>query len=105
MGKKQIRENFRNSVFERDGHKCRICNRSDVKLDAHHIIDRHEMPNGGYVKENGITLCDTENGCHMKAELYHISEHKEWVDGFHPSDLFKLIGSNEELAVRKSEQL
>ena len=50
MGKKQIRENFRNTVFERDGHKCLVCNRSDVKLDAHHIIDRHEMPNGGYVK-------------------------------------------------------
>ena len=65
MGKKQIRENFRNAVFERD----------------------------------------TENGCHMKAELYHISEHEEWIEGFHPLDLFELIGSNEVLAIKKSEQL
>ena len=52
-GKQKVREDFRNSVFERDGHKCKICGSND-KLDAHHITDRNEMPNGGYVKENGI---------------------------------------------------
>jgi len=56
MNKKTIREHFRNEVLERDGNKCKFCPRTD-SLDAHHITDRHDMPNGGYVKENGITLC------------------------------------------------
>jgi hypothetical protein len=66
------------------------------------------MPNGGYVKENGITLCDDNDGyegCHMKAELFHISEGVEWTVGMHPDDLYRLIGSSKELAIRKSELL
>jgi 5-methylcytosine-specific restriction endonuclease McrA len=56
--KKQIRELFRNSVFRRDGCQCRVCGNGDgYVLDAHHIIDRNELPNGGYVVENGISLC------------------------------------------------
>lgn len=105
MGKKDIRRNFREEVLKRDKNKCRKCDRGDVKLDAHHITDRSLMPNGGYVVENGITLCDTENGCHMKAEKYHISDGWEWEPGFHPDDLYKLIGSSHNLAVQKSEEL
>jgi len=106
MKKKQlVREHFRSSVFERDGSKCRVCGRKDVKLDAHHITDRNEMPNGGYVKENGITLCDTENGCHSKAEIFHITNGTAWEVGFHPNDLYRLIGSSKELAILKSEKL
>lgn len=33
--------------------------RAERDLDAHHITDRNEMPNGGYVPENGISLCKT----------------------------------------------
>ena len=33
------RDDFRNSVFERDGHKCLFCDHTE-KLDAHHIIER-----------------------------------------------------------------
>lgn len=105
MNKKNIRANFRNSVFERDKNRCRVCGRSDVKLDAHHIVDRNELPNGGYVLENGITLCDTENGCHIKAEKYHMTNGSEWVSGFHPNDLYKLINSSLEKAIKKSEML
>lgn len=103
--KKIIRDKFRNEVFKRDGYKCRVCGRNDVKLDAHHIEDRNEMPNGGYVKENGITLCDYQDGCHMKAERYHITNGKDWVEGFHPLELFKLIGSNLGLAKKESEKI
>lgn len=99
--KKQIRENFRNEVFERDKHKCRKCD-SSGELDAHHITDRNEMPNGGYVKENGISLCDE---CHVKAEVWHSSEKKEFVDGYHPNDLYMLINSSYELAVAKAEKM
>lgn len=103
--KQKIREQFRESVFRRDRHKCRVCGRNDVKLDAHHITDRNEMPNGGYVKENGITLCDTERGCHWKAEIYHTSNGKDWTEGFHPDDLYRMIGSSKQAAIIASKKL
>jgi predicted restriction endonuclease len=110
--KKEIRSKFRESVFKRDGYRCAWCkykpDEEDVQheLDAHHITDRNKMPNGGYVKENGISLCKEHIGkCHMNAEKFHISNGKEWHDGMHPDDLYKLIGSSYEEAVRKSEKL
>lgn len=103
--KQLIREKFREAVFKRDNHRCKCCGRKDVRLDAHHITDRNEMPNGGYVKENGITLCDTSDGCHFKAEKYHSSGKKEGVPGFLPDDLYSLIGSTYEKAVIASEKL
>ena len=63
-------QRFRAAVFGRDGFTCRGCGfastpeRAEDALDAHHITDRNEMPNGGYVAENGITLCEV---CHAKA--------------------------------------
>jgi len=98
--KKQVRENFRNEVFSRDKNKCLKC--GEVAVDAHHITDRNEMPNGGYVLANGISLCDK---CHIKAEVWHISGNLEFEEGFHPNDLYKLIGSNYGLALHKSKQL
>ena len=89
MAKNKNREIFRNGVLKRDKFKCKICGDSVSKLDAHHITDRSEMPDGGYVLENGITLCDKEGGCHMKAERYHISSGDKWDAGFHPDDLYK----------------
>lgn len=103
MSKKKIREDFRNSVFKRDKNRCVVCGNPKAKLDAHHITDRSEMPSGGYVKENGISLCDTENGCHMKAEQYHIGNEVE--PGFMPNDLYKLINSSYELAYSESLKL
>jgi 5-methylcytosine-specific restriction endonuclease McrA len=100
--KKEIRKKFRESVFERDNHTCRTCDLTDCELDAHHITDRNEIPNGGYVKENGISLCEE---CHIKAELYHSSNKETHVPGYHPDDLYKLIGSSYEEAVKASEKL
>jgi 5-methylcytosine-specific restriction endonuclease McrA len=99
--KKEIRENFRKSVFIRDKHKCVFC---DIKenLDAHHITDRNEMPNGGYVKENGISLCPTH---HMQAEKFHISGGVEFHPGMHPNDLYKKINSSKEQAITAAEKL
>lgn len=108
MGKKQaIRATFREAVFKRDGRKCRICKKGPMEcelggLDAHHITDRNEMPNGGYVKENGITLCPK---CHVDAEQFHISGGKTWLAGRHPDDLYKMIGSSKEEAIKASEKL
>lgn len=100
--KKKIRTNFRDNVFARDKHACKACNVSAalVQLDAHHITDRNLMPNGGYVLENGISLCPT---CHEKAEIFH-STGTAYI-GFAPDDLYRLIGSSYELAVKRSELL
>jgi 5-methylcytosine-specific restriction endonuclease McrA len=106
MSKKQVRENFRNSVYKRDKNTCQVCNKKHLdtnELDAHHITDRSEMPNGGYVKENGITVCKDE--CHFKVELFHITEGEEWNEGLHPDDLYKKIKSSKELAIKKSHEL
>lgn len=61
------------------------------------------MPNGGYTKKNGITLC--KDTCHMKCEEFHISNHTNWYDGLHPDDLYQMIGSSYEEAVEASNKL
>jgi hypothetical protein len=57
------RDQFREAVFARDGHKCVHCGKPGV--DAHHIIERRLFPNGGYYLNNGVTLCAD---CHLAAE-------------------------------------
>ncbi len=107
--KKDIRKNFRNDVYKRDNYTCKKCDhfygleKAEEFLDAHHITDRNLMPNGGYVKENGISLCKEE--CHMKAEKFHITGGAEWEPEMHPDDLYSLIGSSKELAIKISENL
>ena len=99
--KKRIRALFREGVFARDKNKCCFCD-STENLDAHHITDRSKMPNGGYVKTNGISLCPTH---HMMAEQFHISGGERWEPGMHPDDLYALIGSSHDQAVKDSEKL
>jgi 5-methylcytosine-specific restriction endonuclease McrA len=67
MNKKVIREKFRNEVFERDHHKCVIC--GEKAVDAHHIMDRSLFPDGGYIVDNGVSLCSEH---HKKAETGEI---------------------------------
>lgn len=102
--KKKVRAAFREAVFSRDGNKCRGCGWAlfvdGIVLDAHHITDRNLMPNGGYVKENGIALCP---GCHEKAEVFHSTGTA--VPGWAPEDLYKMIGSSYDEAVKASEKL
>lgn len=92
--KKRVRAAFRKAVFDRDGGACRKCG-SKEGLDAHHITDRNEMPNGGYVPENRISLC---GACHRKAELWHSSKGDAHVVGYKPDDLYAIIGSSLESA-------
>ena len=117
--KKQVRAAFRSSVFRRDRFQCVICDKpgfdrqgSDdrrpfhrdqaalVALDAHHITDRNLLPNGGYVLENGVTLCE---GCHRLAEMFHSTGIAE--PGFSPGELYERIGSSLEEAIVASERL
>ena len=67
----------------------------ETELDVHHITDRNEMPNGGYVKENGISLCSE---CHLKAEEFHQTGISH--PGYSPEDLYQKIGSTKELAIQ-----
>ncbi|QEL13413.1 HNH endonuclease [Limnoglobus roseus] len=121
-GKKQVRAAFRSAVFRRDRYRCAMCGKpgrdrqggdehrnyhpgaaeqSLVALDAHHITDRNEMPKGGYVAENGITLCDDE--CHRLAEVFHQTGVPH--PGYDPADLYERIGSNLEKARSASVKL
>lgn len=102
--KKKIRSTFRTVCLDRDKCSCRGCGRSSETngqdLDVHHITDRTLMPNGGYVKENGISLCYS---CHERAEEFHSTGVAS--PDFAPEDLYKLIGSSSEAAVKASEKL
>lgn len=101
--KKQVRHNFRAAVFERDKYTCRVCGNDEFSFDtfdAHHISNRNEMPNGGYVIENGITVC---SDCHLKAEMTMNSG--AYYPSYSPDDLYRLIGSSKEIAIAASRLL
>lgn len=62
------RDDFREGVFARDGHKCVFCDKP--AQDAHHIIERRLWPDGGYYLENGASVCDVH---HIECEMTLIS--------------------------------
>ena len=98
--KKLIRQNFRESVFGRDGYKCVFCDITET-LDAHHITDRKEMTNGGYVASNGISLCHEH---HMLVEDWHV--YGEVIEErYHPNNLYQMVGSSYEKAYLDSLKL
>jgi 5-methylcytosine-specific restriction endonuclease McrA len=86
-------------MFERDDHRCRCCGRDDLPLDAHHITNRNDMPNGGYAIENGIALC---SACHKLAEKN--TQSKENVP-YSPGQLYARIGSSYSVAYEASKRL
>lgn len=98
---KRWRRQFNEDCLERDGHKCVFCGATE-DLDVHHITDRHEMPNGGYVVSNGITLCPDH---HMAAEEYHMTGGESCQPGMWPKDLYAKIGSSYHQALFDSEKL
>ena len=98
---KEMRRTFRESVLKRDGNCCVFCGEK-YNLEVHHITDRKEMKNDGYSTLNGITLCSIH---HLMAEKYHISKGREWEIGFHPNDLYQIIGTTFEEAKEDCEKL
>lgn len=103
MSQKQLhkkwRKDFNESCLKRDNNKCFFCDIKD-ELDVHHITDRHELPNGGYVLSNGITLCSEH---HLLCEEFHMNGHCQ--EEYHPDNLYRLIGSSYEKAFEDSERL
>lgn len=105
MNKKEIRRQFREVCLKRDKYSCVMCGfksspEKSLELDVHHIQDRHLLDNGGYVMENGISLC---SGCHLKAEEYHCYGLAHL--GYSMEDLYLKIGSSLEEAVKASKYL
>ena len=106
LQKKLIRKNFRDVCYKRDGFKCVMCDfksseeKCEKELDVHHITNPKEIINGGYVKENGISLCAE---CHQKAEVFHSTGTP--VEGYSVEDLYKKINSSYEKAVEASNRL
>lgn len=104
--KKAIRKAFRDACYKRDGFRCAVCgmksskDKAEEELDAHHITNPKEIINRGYVKENGISLCDI---CHLKAEEFHSTGVAH--PGYSPDDLYKKIKSSLEKAIEASEKL
>lgn len=62
------RDQFREGVFARDGHKCVFC--GQPAQDAHHILERRLWPDGGYYLENGASVCGEH---HIQCEQTTIS--------------------------------
>jgi hypothetical protein len=96
---KRWRKDFNEICLKRDNNRCVFCT-EDIDLDVHHITDRHDLPNGGYVLSNGITVCEHH---HLMCEEHHATGHA--VKGYHPDDLYKKIGSSYEQALKDSENL
>lgn len=71
----EIRRTFQDKVLSRDKHRCKVCSEGSTKLFAHRIINWSQ--NGGFLPENGITLCLE---CKHRApeanpeQLYHLIE-------------------------------
>lgn len=66
--KADARSEFKGAVFARDHQRCVACGCPAV--DAHHIMQRKLFPDGGYLLDNGVSLC---SGCHVLAESSQIS--------------------------------
>jgi 5-methylcytosine-specific restriction endonuclease McrA len=104
--KKLIRKNFRDACFKRDKYSCVMCGfksspeKALEDLDCHHITDRSLMVSGGFVSQNGISLCKL---CHEKAEEFHSTGTAH--PGYSPDDLYEKINSSLDVAIEASKKL
>lgn len=62
------RDGFREGVFARDRGRCVVCR--GPAQDAHHILERRLFPDGGYVLDNGVSVCGPH---HLEAEATTLS--------------------------------
>jgi hypothetical protein len=82
--KLKARAHFRDAILVRDGKSCRVCG-STKKVEVHRI-NGHILVQG-----NALCLC---HGCRVKAEYFAVHDGKKSVEGFHPDDLYKLLGTS-----------
>jgi predicted HNH restriction endonuclease len=105
--KKEVRRKFRESCLLRDCLACVMCGlkaksieEAEDIFDVHHITNPKNIINGGFVMENGISLCPN---CHVKAEQFHATG--TLYPGYSVEDLYKRINSSYEKAVEASKLL
>ena len=77
----RLDENIRKAVILRDGCKCMECDKSNCKLEVHHIKPRRL--NGSNTLSNLITLCEI---CHQKTEGKEEQYMKHYFDILKSSD-------------------
>jgi len=65
----QNRKKFRESVFSRDNNECVVPWCDNESDDAHHVIERELWKDGGYILNNGASVC---NKHHKYAENNNI---------------------------------
>ena len=65
-------EQWRKTVLQRDGYKCKQCGNASIKLHAHHKKSFRLFPKLRFIPENGLTLCEK---CHKKL---HIRNFNRW---------------------------
>jgi len=84
-------------INKRDKYTCKKCEGSD-NVGISIITPRY-----GYTIENVLLLCKY---CNKYAAYYWKSNCRDYVEGFHPDDLYKLIDSNRNRAMesRKNEE-
>lgn len=65
INKRQYPEykSWRTAVFERDDYTCQCCGERGGDLNAHHIYNYADNPEGRTDVENGVTLCER---CHKE---------------------------------------
>jgi len=66
---------FREEVFDRDDGKCVVPTCNSDAADAHHIIERKLWDNGGYISDNGASVCSRH---HHLAEANAIPPQAFW---------------------------
>lgn len=72
----QNRKKFRKNVFERDSHECIVPWCTNEPVDAHHILERSLWDTGGYIEDNGASVCGKH---HSYAEENDIPPQAFWV--------------------------
>lgn len=76
MTTNQNRQDFRQTVFERDNNTCLIPWCNNEADDAHHIVERELWADGGYIPVNGASVC---NKHHKYAESNDIPPQAFWL--------------------------
>lgn len=70
------RKEFRETVFSRDDNECIVPWCESTAEDAHHLIERDLWKDGGYIPNNGVSVC---NHHHQAAETNDIPPQSFWM--------------------------
>ncbi len=73
----RLHPNLRLACLIRDDFQCKVCNKKNIKLEAHHIVERNK--GGKDTIKNLVTLCDK---CHDKLHKGKVTLALEGENGF-----------------------